>query len=32
VPILPEAIKIGQPETGIGSAGGLAQPLAEPEE
>lgn len=31
-PILPEAIKVDQPHTGIGAAGGLAQPLAEPDE
>ncbi len=30
--VLPAAIKITQPHTGIGSAGGLAQPLPEPEE
>ena len=32
VPMLPSAIKISQPHTGIGAAGGLAQPLPEPEE
>ncbi len=32
VPVFPAAIKISQPHTGIGSAGGLTQPLAEPEE
>ena len=32
VPVLPSAIKISQPHTGIGTAGGLAQPLPEPEE
>jgi len=32
VPVLPSAIKISQPHTGIGAAGGLAQPLPEPEE
>ncbi len=31
VPVLPEAIKINQPHTGIGATGGLAQPLQEPE-
>jgi CheY-like chemotaxis protein len=31
-PVLPMAIKISQPHTGIGAAGGLAQPLPEPEE
>ncbi len=31
LPVLPVAIKIGQPHTGIGAAGGLAQPLQEPE-
>jgi CheY-like chemotaxis protein len=31
VPVLPSAIKISQPHTGIGAAGGLAQPLPEPE-
>ena len=31
-PILPAAIKIDQLHTGIGVTGGLAQPLAEPEE
>ena len=30
--VLPAAVKITQPHTGIGSAGGLAQPLPEPEE
>jgi len=30
--VLPAAIKISQPHTGIGAAGGLAQPLPEPEE
>jgi CheY-like chemotaxis protein len=30
-PVLPEAIKINQPHTDIGSAGGLAQPLQKPE-
>jgi hypothetical protein len=32
VAVLPSAIKISQPHTGIGAAGGLAQPLPEPEE
>jgi hypothetical protein len=32
VPVLPTAIKTSQPHTGIGAAGGLAQPLPEPEE
>ncbi len=32
VPVLPSAIKISQLHTGIGAAGGLAQPLPEPEE
>jgi CheY-like chemotaxis protein len=32
VPVLPSAIKIIQLHTGIGAAGGLAQPLPEPEE
>ncbi|ANY84427.1 hypothetical protein BB934_40195 (plasmid) [Microvirga ossetica] len=32
VPVLPSAIKISQPHTGTGAAGGLAQPLREPEE
>jgi two-component system, response regulator PdtaR len=32
VPVLPVAVKISQPHTGIGAAGGLAQPLPEPEE
>ncbi len=32
VPVLPSAIKISQLHTGIGAAGGLAQPLREPEE
>jgi len=32
VSVLPSAIKISQPHTGIGAAGGLAQPLPEPEE
>jgi CheY-like chemotaxis protein len=31
-PVLPAGIKIHQPHTSIGSAGGLAQPLPEPEE
>jgi CheY-like chemotaxis protein len=31
-PILPAALKISQPHTGTGSAGGLAQPLSQPEE
>jgi CheY-like chemotaxis protein len=31
-PVLPTAIKISQMHSGIGSAGGLAQPLPEPEE
>ncbi len=31
-PVLPAAIKISQLHTGIGAAGGLAQPLPEPEE
>ncbi len=31
-PLLPAAIKISQLHTGIGAAGGLAQPLPEPEE
>jgi CheY-like chemotaxis protein len=32
VPVLPTAIKVSQLHTGIGAAGGLAQPLPEPEE
>ena len=32
VPVLPSAIKISQLHGGIGAAGGLAQPLPEPEE
>ena len=32
VAVLPSAIKISRPHTGIGAAGGLAQPLPEPEE
>jgi CheY-like chemotaxis protein len=32
VPVLPAAIKVSQMHTGIGAAGGLAQPLSEPEE
>jgi len=32
VSVLPAAIKISQPHTGISAAGGLAQPLPEPEE
>ncbi len=32
IPVLPAAIKISQPHTGIGLAGGLAQPLQEPDE
>ncbi len=32
LPVLPAGIKIHQPHTGIGSTGGLAQPLPEPEE
>jgi CheY-like chemotaxis protein len=32
VPVLPSGIKIDQPHTGTGAAGGLAQPLPEPEE
>jgi len=32
VPVLPSAVKISQPHTGTGAAGGLAQPLPEPEE
>jgi hypothetical protein len=32
LPVLPVGIKIHQPHTGIGSTGGLAQPLPEPEE
>ena len=32
VPVPPIAIKTSQPHTGIGAAGGLAQPLSEPEE
>lgn len=32
VAVLPSAIKVSQPHTGIGAAGGLAQPLPEPEE
>jgi DNA-binding response OmpR family regulator len=32
VAVLPSAIKISQLHTGIGAAGGLAQPLREPEE
>ena len=32
VPVLPAAVKTSQPHTGIGAAGGLAQPLPEPEE
>ncbi|MBL0405639.1 response regulator [Microvirga aerilata] len=31
-PVLPTAIKVGQMHSGIGAAGGLAQPLPEPEE
>jgi two-component system, response regulator PdtaR len=31
-PVLPSAVKIGQPHSGIDAAGGLAQPLPEPEE
>jgi CheY-like chemotaxis protein len=31
-PVLPAALKIHRPHTGIGIAGGLAQPLREPEE
>jgi CheY-like chemotaxis protein len=31
-PVLPTGIKVGQMDTGIGAAGGLAQPLPEPEE
>ncbi len=31
LPVLPAAIKIDRPHTGIGSEGGLAQPLSEPE-
>jgi CheY-like chemotaxis protein len=31
-PVLPAALKIEHPHTGIGIAGGLAQPLPEPEE
>jgi hypothetical protein len=31
-PVLPAGIKIDQLHTGIGAAGGLAQPLSEPEE
>ncbi len=31
VPVLPSAVKIRQPHTGIGVAGGLAQPLPESE-
>jgi DNA-binding NtrC family response regulator len=30
--VLPAAIKVAQPHTGIGAAGGLAQPLPEAEE
>ena len=30
--VLPAAVKISQPHTGTGAAGGLAQPLPEPEE
>jgi CheY-like chemotaxis protein len=32
VPVLPSGIKIDQPHTGTGTAGGLAQPLPEPDE
>jgi CheY-like chemotaxis protein len=32
LPVLPLGIKVHQPHTGIGTGGGLAQPLAEPEE
>jgi CheY-like chemotaxis protein len=32
VPVLPSAVKISQLHTGIGTAGGLAQPLLEPDE
>lgn len=32
IPTLPTAIKINSPHSGIGTAGGLAQPLPEPEE
>ena len=32
LPVLPAGIRINQPHTGIGSAGGLAQPLPEPEQ
>jgi len=32
VPVLPAAVKIDQLHSGIGAAGGLAQPLPEPEE
>jgi CheY-like chemotaxis protein len=32
LPVMPVGIKIAQLHTGIGSVGGLAQPLAEPEE
>jgi hypothetical protein len=31
-PVLPTVIKVGQMDTGVGAAGGLAQPLPEPEE
>lgn len=31
-PVLPAALKINLPHTGIGATGGLAQPLQEPEE
>ncbi len=31
-PVLPSSVKVDQPHTGIGLAGGLAQPLQEPEE
>jgi hypothetical protein len=30
--VLPSAVKISQLHTGIGTAGGLAQPLLEPDE
>jgi hypothetical protein len=32
LPVMPVGIKVAQLHTGIGAAGGLAQPLAEPEE
>jgi CheY-like chemotaxis protein len=32
VPVLPSAVKISRIHTGIGAAGGLAQPLPEPED